>query len=88
MLYCVYVLRSQVDGTTYIGYTSNLKKRLRDHDYGKTRSIKHKKPFDLIYFEAYVNSTLARKREIELKKNSSQKEDLFRRIFTAPSSNG
>jgi predicted GIY-YIG superfamily endonuclease len=37
-------------------------------------------PFDLIYYEAYNNYTLARKREIELKKKGQQKEILMARL--------
>jgi len=36
---------------------------------------------ELVYFEAYRTRTLARKREIELKKNSFAKEQLFKRIL-------
>lgn len=80
-MFYVYVLLSQKDGTTYIGSTEFLKKRIEEHNAGKTKSVKHKIPLELVYFEAYVSKTLARKREIELKKNSSSKEKLFKRIF-------
>ena len=51
-------------------------------------SIKHKLPMNLIYVEVYSSSTLTRKREIALKKKSYLKEELYQRIFEAPSSNG
>jgi len=34
----------------------------------------------LIYYEAYNTDNLARKREINLKKNAAAKEDLFKRL--------
>lgn len=80
-MFYVYVLRSKQDNTTYIGYTSDLKKRFEDHNKGKTKSIKHKLPMILVYYESYQDKTLARKRELELKNNSSKKEGLFKRIF-------
>ncbi len=80
-MYYVYLIISLKDNTTYIGYTSNLIKRLKEHNQGKTKSIKHKTPFKLIYYEAYINKTIARKREIELKKNSFKKETLLKRIL-------
>jgi len=80
-MFYVYVIISLKDKTIYIGSTENLEKRLKDHNQGKTKSIKHKVPFELVYFEAYRNRTQARKREIRLKKNSSEKEKLYRRIF-------
>jgi putative endonuclease len=69
------------DDSTYIGYTRDLEKRLKEHNQGKTRSIKSKIPYKLVYFEKYESKTDARKREIRLKKNSYEKEQLFKKIF-------
>ncbi len=80
-MFYVYVLRSQSDGTTYIGSTEFLERRIKEHNQGKTKSIKHKLPVDLVYYEAYSIKLLARKREFELKNNSFAKEQLFKRIF-------
>ena len=79
-MHYVYVLKSKVDGYLYIGCTDNLKKRVIEHNAGKTKSIKHLAPFVIMYYEAYINKTDARKRKIELKKNSYQKEQLIKRI--------
>jgi putative endonuclease len=79
-MYYVYVLKSEVDKNLYIGYTDDLKRRIEEHNQGKTKSIKHRIPFGLIYYEAYKNKTDARKREIELKNNSYQKEQLLKKI--------
>jgi len=79
--YYVYVLQSEADNTTYIGYTSDLKSRLSAHNSGKTKSLKHKLPVKLVYCEAYNSKTLAIKRELHLKKNSAAKKELFSRIF-------
>ncbi len=81
-MFFVYVLKSLKDQTTYIGSCEDLEKRVKEHNQGKTKSIKHKIPLELVYYEAYLTKTLARKREIELKKNSAAKEQLFRKIFT------
>jgi putative endonuclease len=80
-MFFVYVLQSQKDGTTYIGKTEHLDKRLKEHNQGKTKSIKHKLPMELVYYEAYLTKRLAGKREYELKSNSWSKEKLFERIF-------
>jgi len=80
-MYYVYVIQSQIDRSTYIGYTGDLDKRLKEHNIGKTRSIKSKIPFVLVYFEEFENKTEARKREIRLKKNSFEKEQLYKKIF-------
>jgi len=81
-MYYVYVLKSVKDGTTYIGSTEFLDRRISEHNSGKTKSIRHKLPVELVYYEAYSSKTLSRKREIELKKNSFAKEQLYNRIFT------
>jgi len=80
-MFFVYVLRSLKDGTTYIGCCEDLSVRIKQHNQGKTKSIKHKLPMELVYYEAYLTKTSAIKREIELKKNSFAKEQLFKRIF-------
>lgn len=79
-MWFVYLIQSEVDKTYYIGYTHNLKQRIAEHNQGKTKSIKHKTPFKLIYFETYANKTLAIKREFELKNNSFRKKELLDRF--------
>jgi len=54
---------------------------LIEHNEGRTKSIKHKIPYELAYYEAYLDKTTARKREIKLKKSSFEKEKLFSRVF-------
>lgn len=87
-MYYVYILKSKNDGTCYIGYTHDLRNRITEHSQGKTKSIRHKLPVMLVYYEAYLDKTTARKREVELKKNSFKKKELFARLFPARSSSG
>lgn len=63
----VYILKSLVDKGYYIGISKDLNKRLQDHNKGKTRSTKNRKPFVLVYSEEYENYSLARIREKEIK---------------------
>ena len=79
-MWLVYLIQSKLDNSFYVGFTEHLRKRIIEHNQGKTKSIKHKAPFRLIYFETYSNKTLARKREIELKKNSFKKKELLERL--------
>jgi len=80
-MYYVYVIKSEKDGTTYIGYTEDLERRIKEHNQGKTKSIKHKIPYKLVYKEEFELKSEARKREIILKRNSFEKEKLFKTIF-------
>ncbi len=67
MAYHVYVLQSERDRGFYIGFTDNLSRRLRDHNRGKTRSLRHRRPLRLLYAEEVANRQEARKREKQLK---------------------
>ncbi len=53
MEYFVYVLESEIDGRLYKGQTSDIEKRLTEHNSGKTKSTKGYKPWKLVYFERY-----------------------------------
>lgn len=63
MMYYVYVLRSLRDNKLYSGYTADLRERLSNHNKGKVESTKRRKPFKLIYYEAYLNQQDATTRE-------------------------
>ncbi len=65
--YFVYILQSESDTGYYIGYTSNLARRIREHNLGKTRSLKHRRPLRLVYFEEYSSKSEAEAREQQIK---------------------
>lgn len=67
VLFYVYVLESQKDRERYIGYTANLKKRLEEHEKGLAFATKFRLPFKLIYYEACINESDAKRREHYLK---------------------
>lgn len=67
MTHYVYVLRSIKDGRLYVGYTTNLKRRLTEHNAGMVSSTKHRIPFKLIYYEACAHQADALRRERYLK---------------------
>ena len=66
-MYFVYVLQSLKDKNYYIGYTNDLKNRIKQHNNGKVKSTKYRTPFKLIYYEASRNRYDALKREKYLK---------------------
>jgi putative endonuclease len=66
-MFYVYVLKSLKDKNLYIGYTTDLKKRIWSHKSGFNIATKDRRPLNLIYYEAFLNKTDARKREIFLK---------------------
>jgi putative endonuclease len=60
-------LRSIKDGKFYTGFTSDLEKRLDDHNSGKVLSTKSRLPFEMIYYEACLCVEDATHREKYLK---------------------
>lgn len=67
MFYFTYVLKSSVDENLYIGYCSDIKKRLVEHNSGLVTSTKDRRPFNLVYFEACRHKKRAIEREKYLK---------------------
>jgi len=66
-MYYVYVLKAPVSGKLYTGYTSDLRKRLAEHNASKLGYTKSRGPYKLIYYEACLNSGDAQMREKYLK---------------------
>jgi putative endonuclease len=62
-MFYVYILQSLKDRKLYIGYASNLKRRLKEHKTGGSVSTKKRPPFRLLYYEAHSNEKDARRRE-------------------------
>lgn len=61
--YYVYILQSKIKNFLYVGYTTNLRKRINNHNNGKEKSTKHYAPFELIFYEAYRSMLDAKRRE-------------------------
>ena len=62
-----YVLKSKKDGRLYVGYSSDLRKRLKEHANSKVLSTKNRLPIELVYYEACMNQQDATHREKYLK---------------------
>jgi putative endonuclease len=67
MGYSVYILFSLRDSKLYIGSTTDIARRLADHNRGKVKSTKHRRPFELAYYEKFKLKSDALIRERELK---------------------
>ncbi|HBD01959.1 TPA: hypothetical protein DCZ17_00380 [Candidatus Collierbacteria bacterium] len=67
IMYYTYVLQSQVNGKLYVGYSSNLRRRLQEHKQKKVHTTYRMKNVELIHYEAYKSQTDARRREKYLK---------------------
>jgi len=63
-MFYVYVLQSRKDKRFYTGFSADLKTRFNDHNKGKIRITKNRRPFDLVYYEAFIDERAARKQEL------------------------
>ena len=70
-MYYLYFIKNNRDNTTYIGYTNDLKRRIKEH--------KHKKP-ELLYYEAYKDKRDAEQRERKLKQRGQSVRWLKNRL--------
>lgn len=66
-MYYVYILQSKKDKKLYVGRTKDLRKRIKMHNSGLVFSTRFRRPFELIYCEAYKNQKDAFEREKFLK---------------------
>jgi len=61
--YFIYVLLSFKDKKFYIGLTNKVERRYLEHQIGKNVSTYKRRPFKLIFYEAYLNKKDAERRE-------------------------
>jgi len=70
MSYYVYMLKSLEEKTvTYVGYTSDIKKRIKLHNIGKGAKFTRGRKWKLIYKEKFNSKKEAISREYYIKKN-------------------
>jgi putative endonuclease len=82
-MFFVYILKSKKDKNLYIGYTNDLRKRIKEHNLGLVYSTKLRKPFYLVYYEAYDFKQDAVSREHNLKLRAKALRQLKIRIKTS-----
>ena len=69
----VYILKSKRNATcTYIGYTSDLPQRLKQHNQGLSKHNAKFRPWELIFYAAFPNKQLALEFENYLKSHSGK----------------
>ena len=72
-MYYVYLLRSvNFPEQTYCGYTEDLKKRLKEHNTGKSKHTAKYAPWELVSYHAFRESQKAREFEYYLKTGSGK----------------
>ncbi len=79
MSYFVYLIVSNLKNNkkiSYVGYTSDLKKRLILHNSGKGAKFTRGKKWKLVYYKKYDSRSIAMKNEYILKKNYKLRKNI------------
>ena len=71
MKYFVYLIlsRNKQKTLSYVGYTNDLKKRLKQHNTSKGAKFTKGRKWILVYSKSYNSKSTAMKEEYKLKKN-------------------
>jgi len=83
MHYFVYIIATKVKNKTisYVGYSSNLSKRLNDHNTGKGAKFTRGKKWKIIFKKQYKTKVSAMKEEYKLKKNYLLRSQIKKKYF-------
>ena len=82
MSYFVYLIVSNLKNNkkfSYVGYTNNLKKRLKLHNSGKGAKFTRGKKWKLVYYEKYDSKSNAMRNEFKLKKNYKLRNKIIKK---------
>lgn len=82
----VYILLSQKDKRTYVGYTNNLDKRVHEHNSGKVKATEFRRPLLILHTKKFDNLEDAKKREKYYKNGAGRKKlkKIFENKFSSP----
>jgi len=54
-MYYFYILRSFKNKKFYLGFTPDLKRRIKSHNDGENKATKPNTPYELIFYSAFKN---------------------------------
>ena len=66
-MYYVYILKSEKNGKLYKGLSQDLKRRVKEHNAGRSTFTAANGPWKLVYYEAFTNKIDAETEEKFLK---------------------
>lgn len=75
----VYILESIKNGSYYIGSTADLSKRFSEHNEGRVKSTRYKRPYKLVFSYQFTGIRLAKKVETKLK--SWKRKDFIEKVI-------
>jgi putative endonuclease len=81
-MYIVYVLMSLSADKTYVGYTADLTRRMREHNETGEGFTKRYRPWEILFTESCISKSEAIQRE-KYYKTGKGREEIRRRRFSA-----
>ena len=85
-MYYVYVLLNQDDESSrkfYVGVTDDIERRVAEHNKGLSNYTSKFGPWALVYYEAYLSTADASRREKQLKHHGKGLQELKKRLSTS-----
>ncbi len=73
-MYSTYILQSLKDLRTYVGYSNDFERRFQEHNQGRVKSTKHRKPFRLLFKEDFETEIEAKRRELYWKSGAGRRK--------------
>jgi putative endonuclease len=82
-MYYVYILHSNKLDKKYLGMTSDIKRRIREHNFSPKGFTKSGRPWQIIYYEGFINKQDALREEKFLKtgKGRERRKYLLKSFF-------
>ena len=71
-MYYNYILQSSKSGILYYGYTEDLKRRLKEHNEGRSQFTMGHIPWKLVWYCSFANKQKAEDFELYLKSGSGK----------------
>ena len=78
-MYYVYILKSKKNSKLYKGITNDLKRRVVEHNSGKSTFTSNNGPWELLYYEAFRDKVDAKREEQFLK--SAKGRERIKHLF-------
>lgn len=73
-MYFIYILLSQKDCRSYVGYSYNVARRLVEHNAGQVNATRNRRPLKLIFSESFETEQDAKKRELYRKSGAGRRK--------------
>jgi predicted GIY-YIG superfamily endonuclease len=71
-MYYVYIIQSKVDDRLYVGFSTDLKKRIKAHNFGQSIHTAKYKPWALVFYSSFCDIKTAKEFEQYLKSHSGR----------------